>query len=126
MLAGLTAQRDKNEFWRQFWLQFFIWGAIDAALAAFGINGANRKEERLALGELTETDEQKEARNLWRILLINAVLDVTYVAGGVWVVQRFKTRADRRGMGAGIILQGLWLFLFDSWLAGEMGRRWLK
>ena len=124
IVSGLSLQRSRSSFWKQFGLQAAMWGAIDAALAVFGLNTANKKEERLALGELTDVDEQKEARNFFRILFVNTFLDIGYVASGIWVMQRFKARADRRGAGMGIIVQGLWLFLFDGVMSQDVRRRW--
>lgn len=124
VIAGFVVQRNHQSFWKQFGLQAFLWGAIDAALALFGLISANKKEERYALGELGTNDEQKEARNFYRILLINTGLDVGYVAGGAWLMRHFKTRSDRRGMGLGILIQGLWLFLFDGLVSQEVRNRW--
>jgi len=124
VIAGFVVQRNPQSFWKQFGLQALLWGAIDAALALFGLTGANKKEERYALGELGTTDEQKEARNFYRILLINTGLDIGYVAAGAWLMQRFTTRSDRRGMGLGILVQGLWLFLFDGLVSQEVRNRW--
>ena len=124
VIAGLGVQFVTKPFWKQFALQALAWGAIDAALAIFGLRSANRKEKRYKQGILGPADERKEARGFHRILLINVVLDVGYMLGGIWVMQRFKARSDRQGMGASITLQGLWLFLFDSLLAREVARRW--
>lgn len=125
MIVGLVVQFNSKPFWKQFGLQALLWGAIDAALAVFGLRSANKKQGRYALGELNFHDEKKEARGFYRILLINTGLDVFYVVGGAWLMQRFKDRADRRGMGLGILVQGLWLFLFDGLVLQEVRRRWL-
>ncbi|HCI79431.1 MAG TPA: hypothetical protein DHW02_07060 [Ktedonobacter sp.] len=124
VISGLILQISRSSFWKQFGLQAVAWGAIDAALAAFGLTSANRKEERLALGKLHEVDVQKEVRGFFRILFINTFLDIVYVASGVWVMRRFKDRADRRGVGVGILVQGLWLFLFDGLMSQEGRLRW--
>ncbi|GAC1689665.1 MAG: hypothetical protein PVS3B3_11920 [Ktedonobacteraceae bacterium] len=124
VITGFVLQRSPKSFWQQFGIQALLWGVIDAALALFGLTSANKKEERYALGELGTTDEQKEARTFYRILLINAGLDVGYVALGAWLMQRFNARSDRRGMGLGILIQGLWLFLFDGLVSQEVRGRW--
>ena len=124
MITGLVMQFNPKPFWKQFGLQALVWGAIDALLAAFGLRSANQKENRYTIGKLSFHDETKEAQSFYRILLINTGLDVLYVAGGVWLMQRFKARADRRGMGLGILVQGLWLFLFDGLVSQEVWRRW--
>jgi hypothetical protein len=124
VITGGALQRNAQSFWKQFGLQSLLWGAIDAALALFGIVGADKKGKRYILGQLDTTDEQKEARTFYRILLINTGLDVGYVALGIWLMQRFQARADRRGMGLGILIQGLWLFLFDGLVSQEVRARW--
>jgi len=124
VIVGSALQLNPKSFWKQFGIQALLWGAIDAALALFGLIGADKKEERYALGELGTTDEQKEARTFYRILLINVGLDVGYIALGAWLMGRFKNRADRRGMGLGILIQGLWLFLFDGLVSQEVRSLW--
>ncbi len=124
IIAGSALQLNPKLFWKQFGIQALLWGAIDAALALFGIIGADRKGKRYVLGELGTADEQKEARSFYRILLINTGLDVGYIGLGMWLMQRFKARADRRGMGLGILVQGLWLFLFDGLVSQEVRSDW--
>ena len=124
IITGSALQLVTQSFWKQFGLQSLLWGAIDAALALFGFNGANKKEDSYLLGELNETEIQKDARSFYRILLINFGLDVGYIALGAWLMGRFKTRPDRRGMGLGILIQGLWLFLFDGFLSQEVRSKW--
>ena len=124
VIAGSALQLNSQPFWKQFGIQSLLWGTIDAALALFGLNGANKKEERYALGELNETETQKDTRTFYRILLINFGFDAGYIALGAWLTQHFSTRPDRRGMGLGILIQGLWLFLFDGLLSQEVRSQW--
>ena len=124
IITGSALQLNNQSFWKQFGLQSLLWGAIDAALALFGLNGADKKEKRYLLNELDPTETQKDTRNFYRILLINFGLDVCYIAFGVWLMGRFNTRPDRRGMGFGILIQGLWLFLFDGFLSQEVRSNW--
>ncbi len=53
----------------------------------------------------------REGANLQRLLWINALLDLFYMRGGEWLMR--KGGAYRRGMGVGIFVQGLALFIFD-------------
>ncbi|MCB9114630.1 MAG: hypothetical protein H6639_06730 [Caldilineaceae bacterium] len=53
-----------------------------------------------------------DLRNLRRLLWFNAGLDVLYVAGGLALFRRADE--TQRGHGAGIVLQGLFLFKFDA------------
>jgi hypothetical protein len=56
------------------------------------------------------------------IVLINAGLDIGYVLSGLWLIRTAKRRAERVGMGAGIVPQGLFLFGLDSLLTWLFGR----
>lgn len=126
VVVGSIIQLITQDFWKQFGLQALAWGAIDAALALVGIRSARSKEKRYEQKELGNADEKKEARTIWRILLINAGLDGLYIVSGAWVIWRFQARSDRRGMGVGILLQGVWLLLFDALLARDVKKRWLS
>jgi hypothetical protein len=106
-------------------MQALTWGAIDAALAFAGQHGAAGKARRLDQGALSEDDLAREIRNFRRILLINAGLDVGYVLGGVWLLATAGERHERQGMGMGIIIQGLFLLLYDTALAQDVQHRWL-
>ena len=88
---------------RSFGLQNLMWGAIDAGLAAF-----TRRQRSVP-----------KKRMLRRILLVNAALDVGYVATGAHLAARTPSfggrlsRADARGHGLAIVIQGAALFVID-------------
>ena len=88
---------------RAFGLQNLMWGAIDAGLAAF-----TRRQRSVP-----------KKRMLRRILLVNAALDVGYVATGAHLAARTPSfggrlsRADARGHGLAIVIQGAALFVID-------------
>ena len=125
-VVGGIMQLLAQDFWKQFGLQALAWGAIDAALALVGIRSARNKERRYEQKELGNTDEEKEARTIRRVLLINAGLDSLYILSGSWVIWRFQLPSDRQGMGMGILLQGAWLLLFDALLARDVKKHWLS
>ena len=106
-------------FWRGVGLQGLVWGGIDAAIAGFGLVALRRKRAR------PDTDAPavlaQETRTLRRLLLINAGLDVLYVAGGTVVLTQFVT-AFARGNGVGIVVQGAFLLLFDTFYAVRANR----
>lgn len=110
-------------FWRQFGLQAASWGAIDAVLAIVGRRRAMLKAEELASNALDPEQADRAAEQFRRVLLINAGLDVLYIASGLFTAGRFRERADRVGLGIGIVVQGLFLLFFDTLLAIAVGRR---
>ena len=121
-LGGSLGLLSRDPLWRQFAGQAGAWGAIDAALAFVGRRGARSKELRLAQGELTPADQRREAQRFRVILLVNAGLDLLYIAGGARLAR--QQRPDRRGIGLDIVVQGAFLLLYDSLLALEVGRRY--
>lgn len=117
MVGGALIIRGGGPFRRGFGAQAVGWGAIDALIAGIGLAG-QRRERNAAAGE-----GELAARKLRRLLWINAVLDVGYVAGGVWLA-RSKGGDDpgRRGQGWGIVMQGAFLFWFDLYHALRVPR----
>jgi hypothetical protein len=73
---------------------------------------------------LTDHKFGQEVRNFRRILQFNTGLDVGYMLAGLWLIKTAGQRRQRTGMGLGIIVQGLFLFVYDGLLALDVGRRW--
>lgn len=107
-------------FWRGVGVQALLWGAVDAAIALFGLVSL-RREKRRPDADSPET-RARETRRLRRLLLINAGLDVLYIVGGTVVLTRFTTDFAH-GNGVGIIVQGAFLLLFDLFYALRVARR---
>jgi hypothetical protein len=121
VVAGLALQLA-SPFWRAFGAQAFGWGAIDAAIALFGDYFARRRKARLS-HPLAPDVVARETRNLRRILWFNAGLDVFYVLGGVWLARgKGRSSAQWRGHGRGIVVQGVFLFMFDLFHALHLRR----
>lgn len=89
----LTAAPRTREFGRQ----TLAWGAVDGAIAYVG---ARRRDVK------GPTDPGR----LRRVLLVNAALDVGYLAGGAWLVRRTRWRGD----GAAVLVQGAFLLMLDA------------
>lgn len=90
--------------------QFIGWAAVNAAIALVGAFFTEQRKLQIATPEAPK-EMMREAAKLQRLLWINAGLDVLYMLGGAWLMRSAKPQ--RRGMGLGIILQGLFLFVFD-------------
>ncbi|WP_343417212.1 hypothetical protein [Candidatus Flexifilum breve] len=99
-----------TKFWRGVGSQFVGWGVVNIAIAYFGGRMADQRIQTLP-DPYAKDVLRKEGVNLQRLLWINALLDLFYMRGGQWLTG--KGGAFRRGMGVGIFLQGLALFVFD-------------
>ena len=110
--AGGFFSLSSSKFIRGVGSQFVGWALVNFAIAYFGQKAAANRQ--LTLPD-ADTPERKriEADNLRNLLWINAALDVLYMLGGRALMKRRKSSAWTRGAGLGIILQGIFLFMFD-------------
>lgn len=88
-------------------IQHLAWGAIDGAIAGYGLYNFHK-----SLQARPSEDWRAERQRLRRILLINTLLDVGYLAAGMYLTTRRDVRW--RGTGWGIVIQGGFLLLLDS------------
>ena len=98
-------------------MQFAGWGLIDGLIAAFALRGASDKAVQLESGEIPPPEYARQVRNFKAIVWANAFLDIGYIFGGKWLINRFPQDDEKRGMGWGIILQGAFLLIWDILLA---------
>lgn len=104
-VGGLMAVTSPSTSGRAFGQQTAMWGAINMAIAGFG---AWRSRTHPA-----------EATGLRRTLLVNAGLDVAYVAAGAHIAHHGTTFGGRvsadaaRGHGLAVVSQGLGLMTLD-------------
>ncbi len=104
LLSGLYIWFATNEFGRGFGIQFSVWALVDAAIAIVGAGSAARRK--------FTADPKREAFFIRKVLWINFGLDVLYILGGSWVIQKYS-EMFWQGAGWGILLQGVFLFFFD-------------
>lgn len=113
MAGGSALAASQDPLARGIGHQFVGWGLIDALVA---IGGRRFSARRQARAEVDPSLVQKEARNLRRLLWINAGLDVLYVLGGALLARsRGRRNAYWRGQGLAIIFQGTFHLVFDVW-----------
>ncbi len=113
---GLLIGARRTPFTRGVSEQFLGWPLINSGIALFGAFSGARRQRSLA-DVHTPQRRAGEARSLRRLLRINALLDVIYMAGGLWLLTRTRRPERLRGAGLGILLQGAFLFAFDSLLS---------
>lgn len=89
-----------------------FWNVINLGIATAGFYGAKQASNK----PLTLAESIREQHKTEQILLLNAGLDVAYIAGGFYLGQRgINKNSDRlRGYGNAVILQGAFLLLFDG------------
>jgi hypothetical protein len=108
MAIGLPLAASQKPLLRGLGQQFVAWGAIDGAIALAGRWFNQRKAG--------QDGTAQEIDSLRRLLLVNAGLDVFYVAGGLALaVRRGQDDPYWRGVGLGIVAQGGFLLAFDLW-----------
>lgn len=113
VVSGLALDQPKDD--RYYFHQMnLLWNTVNVTLAGIGYWQAARKD----VTEASLTKTIKSHHSLRRKLLFNAGLDVAYVAGGFYLLERAKNEAkesDRwRGYGRSLILQGSFLLAFDA------------
>jgi hypothetical protein len=121
------ARRNKGAS-RYFWQMNAYWNFVNIALAAGGY--WNALQTSISLMNLQESVAAQYG--IEKIYLFNAALDVAYILGGFYLIERAR-RNDRnslrwQGFGKAIILQGGWLMIFDWvmwWLQTDVTKQML-
>lgn len=89
------------------------WNLVNLGLATAGYLSATKGDPG-ALGLYESINAQHQ---LQKIFLFNAGLDVGYMLGGAYLIERAKQTENKperlRGFGKSIALQGAFLFVFD-------------
>lgn len=111
LIAGTDDKRTEA-----FYQMNIGWNAVNLALAIPGfINARNRLQK--AYKPENAADILDETQKIEKILLLNTGLDVAYMAAGGWLMNiqtsDIAQKMQFEGFGAGLILQGGFLFVFD-------------
>lgn len=91
-----------------------FWNVVNLAIAGFGYyDNMQLAPETLSLSASTD-----EFYSLQKTLLFNAGLDIAYMAGGLYLLEKAKNteaqQARFNGYGRGLLLQGAFLLVFDT------------
>lgn len=110
VLGGVMAGRTSGET-RAFHQMNMYWNTVNLAIAGFGYYSATRE---VPSGEFWET--MRAQQSIEKILLVNAALDVAYMAGGLYLLERGRRLENDqfKGFGKSVILQGAFLMSFDA------------
>ena len=89
------------------------WNLVNAGIATWALLDSRNDD---ASGLSYDEAMQKHIRSE-NIYLINAGLDLLYMAGGAWMIRASSNSSENedmlKGYGQSIIMQGAFLFLFD-------------
>lgn len=111
-VGGIAAGQTSGET-RFFHRMNAYWNVVNLGLAGLGLLGARQRPAR------AETPEEavRQHQRITRTLVFNAGLDVAYVVGGAYLLERAHNHPDKadqlRGYGKSVMLQGGFLFAFD-------------
>ncbi len=109
---GLALRANSTGETRRFHEMNAIWNVVNLGIAGFGYYTALR--EPATLGAFAALEKEQTFQ---KVLLFNAGLDVGYVLGGLYLLERGRrpeVDADQlRGYGKAVLLQGGFLFVFD-------------
>ena len=113
--VGLPLAARGDTWWRAFGRQQVGWAAVDGAIV---VVADVLRRRRMRRGDpYAPATLQRERRTLRRVLAVNALADVLYVAGGAWLWRANPDRPARAGAGAGIVVQGAFLCVHDTFHA---------
>lgn len=132
-VIAIIGHRAGRKQWMRFGRQNAMWGAVDALIAGAGVLSRSRR------GELTSEEVEFEAKKLRVMLLLNALADVAYIAGGAHIAYHAKPARPGgsaepsltgspevtsfkmgRGDGVAIVIQGAFLLGLDLTFARRL------
>ena len=105
MGSGAVLTLQGSPVARGFGIQNLAWGAIDVGIALWARSSIEEKR-------LEGYSPEEERESFRRILLINTLLDLVYIAVGVGLMVSGKEHL--RGHGIGVTLQGSFLLVSDG------------
>lgn len=110
-ISGIALGSGSKGTARSFHQMNLGWNAVNLAIAGFGYYSLGSESAELSLAQSLQEQESMK-----RILLFNAGLDVAYMAGGAYLLERAKTSAKPqrdRGFGRAVIMNGAFLMAYD-------------
>lgn len=112
--GGIGASQSTGET-KAFHQMNLYWNSVNLLIAGFGYWQAIKESPGTDFWATMEAQQGIE-----KVLLVNAALDVAYMAGGLYLKER-GLRTDNSklvGFGKSVILQGAFLMAFDAVMFG--------
>lgn len=109
-LGGVMAGKTSGET-KGFHQMNIYWNSVNLVIAGFGYYQATKE---IPSSEFWATMDAQQG--IEKILLVNAALDVAYMAGGLFLLERGRRlgKDQFKGFGKSIMLQGAFLMGFDA------------
>lgn len=114
IIASAFATKTHNAEMRYFHQMNVQWNSINLAIAVLGYLGAVSGDRN---SSNTLSAVLKRQHGVEKTYMLNLGLDVAYMAGGLYMTERSKSRsnpAKLKGYGNAIIFQGGFLLLYDG------------
>lgn len=112
---GMITQSGSTKYFHQMNL---FWNTVNLGIAGFAL--INNLNPDVSL--LSEQQIIKKHFNSEKLFLINAGLDLIYISGGAFMINRSRGSVKRpellKGYGQSVILQGSFLLVFDAIMWG--------
>ena len=113
VMGGIGYTTSQDEATKHFHEMNVMWNTVNLGLAVPGYLKAKRGGKALTLEEMMKEQKKTEI-----IFLVNDVLDIGYIAAGIWMREVAPNQLDQEdlfnGYGNSLILQGSFLLVFDA------------
>lgn len=112
--GGISMRKAQGES-KGFHEMNFYWNLVNLLIAGIGYWQAQQENLDLNIWQTIENQQ-----SITKILWLNFGLDLGYIAGGFFLIERGLRKAKIRlvGFGKSIVMQGLFLLVFDGILVG--------
>ncbi len=104
MAAGIPMMFSEDPWVKRIGSQNLLWGGIDVAIGV-GALALHRRS-------LESTSREKKISSFRNTMVINGLLDVAYITGGI-LMTRLSDTVRIRATGVGFVIQGSFLLAFD-------------
>ena len=110
LVPGIIASNNTSGSQKYFYQMNTIWNSVNLGAAIIGLATITNNKNKSAIQEF------KTQRQIEKLFLINAGLDLGYVTAGLYLHHRGSINNSDKltGYGSSIILQGGFLFFFDG------------